>query len=140
MDVADASCSGSQPLDPTTIAVVPNGFSVENAMSLSSSSTYASIPQSDGPMDAQSGNLSLGPQSSQNAGIDLLPYCTTQPPLSREQTIALSDVAGSLREIVFLALAALMDDKARQTLEQAVGQEVTAGIVEFWTDEWVADM
>jgi hypothetical protein len=59
--------------------------------------------------------------------------------LSQDQVIALSDVAGSLKEVVLLALSAAVDEGAKEHLERAVGVEAAAGIVDFWVDEWVAD-
>lgn len=59
--------------------------------------------------------------------------------LSGDQVIALSDVAGSLKELVLLALSSTVDEGAKETLERAVGAEAAAGIVDFWVDEWVAD-
>lgn len=70
--------------------------------------------------------------------MDLLPYCT-YPPMSREQAIGLSDVAGSLREVVILALRARVDVEAREMLVGAVGVDAAEGMVEFWRDEWIAD-
>lgn len=59
--------------------------------------------------------------------------------MSREQAIGLSDVAGSLREVVILALRARVDGEAREMLAGAVGVDAAEGVVEFWRDEWVAD-
>lgn len=70
-----------------------------------------------------------------NAAMDLLPYCT-HPHMSKEQVIGLSDVAGSLREVVLLALRAGVDDSAREVLARAVGAEAAEGIVDFFREEW----
>jgi hypothetical protein len=75
-----------------------------------------------------------------NAVNDLLPYCTTEPPLSQAQVIALSDVVGSLRELVVLALGAASDVAGcMEKLEGAVGLEAAANVVEFFADEWEID-
>ncbi|KAH7563766.1 hypothetical protein BM1_00813 [Bipolaris maydis] len=72
-----------------------------------------------------------------NTVHDLLPYCTTEPPLNEAQVIALSDVVGSLRELVPLALAAAAGDKrSLRKLESAVGKRDAVGVVEFFVDEW----
>ena len=72
-----------------------------------------------------------------NAVNDLVPYCTTEPPLSQAQVIALSDVAGSLRELVVLALSAASGVPGRmEKLEGAVGSQAAVNIVEFFADEW----
>jgi hypothetical protein len=59
--------------------------------------------------------------------------------MSREQVIGLSDVAGSLREVVLLALRARVDKGAREMLARAVGADAAEGLVEFWRGEWIAD-
>ncbi|KAF2001150.1 hypothetical protein P154DRAFT_392891, partial [Amniculicola lignicola CBS 123094] len=76
-----------------------------------------------------------------NAVMDLLPFCTTdqERPLSKEQVIGLSDVAGSLKEVVLLALRASVDGEAARVLEEAVGKERVASVVEFWADEYVVE-
>ncbi|KAF2468254.1 uncharacterized protein BDR25DRAFT_316369 [Lindgomyces ingoldianus] len=79
-------------------------------------------------------------QVTATAVMDLLPFCTSQTQLDNELLIRLSDVAGSLKEIVLLALGGAIDSCMRSTLERAVGPDVSAGIIEFWSDEWVADM
>ncbi|EUC48756.1 hypothetical protein COCMIDRAFT_33830 [Bipolaris oryzae ATCC 44560] len=72
-----------------------------------------------------------------NTVRDLLPYCTTEPPLNEAQVIALSDVVGSLRELVPLALAAAAgDERSVRKLESAVGKRDAVGVVEFFVDEW----
>ncbi|KAF2118276.1 hypothetical protein BDV96DRAFT_381400 [Lophiotrema nucula] len=78
--------------------------------------------------------------SSTNAVEALLPYCTVHTRLTNEQVIAVSDVAGSLKELVMLALGATVDEGQKETLEKAVGVEAADGIMEFFKDEWVADM
>jgi len=68
---------------------------------------------------------------------DLLPYCTTVPPLKESQVIALSDVAGSLQEMVLLALGAVSGESGcGRRLEKAVGDQAAAHIAEFFRDEW----
>ncbi|KAH6879181.1 hypothetical protein BKA58DRAFT_111152 [Alternaria rosae] len=72
-----------------------------------------------------------------NAVNDLLPYCTTEPPLSQAQVIALSDVVGSLRELVVLALGTASGAAGyMEKLEGAVGSRAAVNIVEFFADEW----
>ncbi|KAI4701575.1 hypothetical protein J4E81_003315 [Alternaria sp. BMP 2799] len=72
-----------------------------------------------------------------NAVNDLLPYCTTEPPLSQAQVIALSDVVGSLKELVVLALGAASGvPGSMEKLEGAVGSQAAVNIVEFFADEW----
>lgn len=76
----------------------------------------------------------------QNAVRDLLPYCTMMPPLNQAQVIALSDVAGSLKELAFLALGAVAGDpNCVRTLEGAVGEHTAGSIAEFFMDEWEMD-
>jgi len=71
---------------------------------------------------------------------DLLPYCTTESSLNEAQVIALSDVVGSLKELVLLALCAASGDMgSMQKLEGAVGQQSAANIVNFFADEWEID-
>lgn len=68
---------------------------------------------------------------------DVLPYCTTEPPLTHEQVIALSDVAGSVKELVLLALTAAAGDRAStEKITAAVGQTTTHNIIDFFVDEW----
>ncbi|USP77238.1 hypothetical protein yc1106_04512 [Curvularia clavata] len=67
----------------------------------------------------------------------LLPYCTTEPPLSTTQVIALSDIVGSLRELVLLALAAAAGDaESMGRLEGALGRQGAVAVVEFFEGEW----
>jgi len=71
---------------------------------------------------------------------DLLPYCTTESSLNEAQVIALSDVVGSLKELVLLALCAASGDMgSMQKLEGAVGQQSAANIVDFFAYEWEID-
>lgn len=58
--------------------------------------------------------------------------------MTQEQVIALSDLAGSLKEVMMLALRAQMDERIMVDLARAVGEEAAAGIVEFFGDEWEA--
>jgi hypothetical protein len=72
-----------------------------------------------------------------SAVTDILPYCTTEPPLRQEQIIALSDIAGSVKELVLLALGAEAGDAVcAGKMEGAVGAETTGSIVEFFAAEW----
>ncbi|KAI8939912.1 hypothetical protein NX059_003641 [Plenodomus lindquistii] len=76
----------------------------------------------------------------QNAVSDLLPYCTMGPPLNEAQVIALSDAAGSLRELVLLSLGAFAGDPSCvRRLEGAVGRQAAGNIAEFFMDEWEID-
>ncbi|KAH9879312.1 hypothetical protein J1614_002751 [Plenodomus biglobosus] len=76
----------------------------------------------------------------QDAVSDLLPYCTMMPPLNQAQVIALSDVAGSLKELALLALGAVTGDPhCVRKLEGAVGEHTAGSIAEFFMDEWEMD-
>jgi hypothetical protein len=67
----------------------------------------------------------------------LLPYCTTGPSLRQDQVIALSDIVGSLKELVLLVQgAATGDAKCEEKLVGAVGTETASNIVRFFVDEW----
>jgi hypothetical protein len=73
----------------------------------------------------------------ENAVTDILPYCTTEPPLRQDQVIALSDVVGSIRELVLLGLSAAGGDvSSSDNLVDAVGTETAINIVEFFVGEW----
>lgn len=73
----------------------------------------------------------------ESAVKDILPYCTTEPPLRQEQVIALSDVAGSVKELVLLALGTAAGDAGcAERMEGAVGSETAGSIVEFFAEEW----
>jgi hypothetical protein len=73
----------------------------------------------------------------ENVVVSLLPYSTMEPPLRQEQVIALSDVVGSLKELVVLALGAAAGDVAcADRLENAVGTTTASNIVEFFVEEW----
>jgi hypothetical protein len=74
--------------------------------------------------------------ASPNAAIDLLRWCTADMPLNNEQVIALSDVAGSLKELMMLALTAKVDEGASEQLIRAVGEDATAGTL-FATQDLV---
>ncbi|KAF2750643.1 hypothetical protein M011DRAFT_523636 [Sporormia fimetaria CBS 119925] len=71
--------------------------------------------------------------------MGLLPWCTTNFRLANEQAIALSDVGGSLKEVMLVALAARVDEAAREAMELALGAEAAAGVVEFFSAEFVMD-
>jgi hypothetical protein len=72
-----------------------------------------------------------------NVVRDLLPYCTIESPLNEAQVIALSDVVGSLRELVLLALSGASGDRGSvEKLEGAVGQRAAKNIIDFFVDEW----
>jgi hypothetical protein len=77
------------------------------------------------------------PRPLESAVTDILPYCTTEPPLLQEQVIALSDVAGSVKELVLLALGAASGDAGcAEKMEGAVGVVAMGTIVEFFAEEW----
>jgi hypothetical protein len=58
----------------------------------------------------------------------------------QDQVIALSDVVGSLKELVLLALGASAGDEVCvDKLECAVGSETASNIMEFFVDEWEVD-
>jgi hypothetical protein len=72
-----------------------------------------------------------------NAVTDILPYCTTEPPLRQDQVIALSDVVGNIKELVLLAMGAAAGDvESVDKMKGAVGPETTKNIVEFFAEEW----
>lgn len=73
-----------------------------------------------------------------SAVTSLLPYCTAEVPLSNSQVIAITDVAGSLKELMLLALRAKAGDEGcASRLESALGSDqVTTGIVDFFSDEY----
>lgn len=73
-----------------------------------------------------------------SAVTTLLPYCTAEAPLSNSQVIAITDVAGSLKELVMLALRIKAgDEEGLRRLEGALGSEqVMAGLVDFFGDEF----
>jgi hypothetical protein len=74
-----------------------------------------------------------------SAVTTLLPYCTAKVPLNDGQVIAVTDVAGSLKELVLLALGAKDgDEECLSRLEGALGSEqtVVTGIVHFFSDEF----
>jgi len=73
----------------------------------------------------------------ESAVTDILPYCTTEPPLKQEQIIALSDVVGSVGELVVLALGAAEGNRAcADSMARAVGAAAAGSIVDFFTEEW----
>jgi hypothetical protein len=77
------------------------------------------------------------PHLPESAVTDILPYCTTEPPLRQEHVIALSDIAGSMKELVLLALGvAAGDARCAEKMESAVGAETTGSFVDFFADEW----
>jgi hypothetical protein len=72
--------------------------------------------------------------------LALLATSTTSTPLTRDQILALSDEAGSLRELVLLALGAGAGEPGCVArLVHAVGEEGAQAVVEFWGDEWVVE-
>lgn len=71
--------------------------------------------------------------------LGLLPWCTSDGRLRDDQAIALSDVGGSLKEIMLVALAAVVDEGARDGIERAVGSAAAATVIEFWNEEYAVD-
>ncbi|KAF2013398.1 hypothetical protein BU24DRAFT_236777 [Aaosphaeria arxii CBS 175.79] len=71
---------------------------------------------------------------------DLLPWCTATGRLSEPQVIALSDVAGSLKELMLLSLRAIKEEGTRQAVESLLGPELARCVIEFWAEEWIADV
>ena len=67
---------------------------------------------------------------------NLLPYCTVEMPLNEQQVIGLSDVAGSLKEVMLLAMRARTNEQYAMHLGDAVGVQSLGGIVDFFTDEF----
>ncbi|KAF1932184.1 uncharacterized protein M421DRAFT_89531 [Didymella exigua CBS 183.55] len=73
-----------------------------------------------------------------SAVTTLLPYCTADVPLNESQVLAVTDVAGSLKELVLLALGA-KDGGAEcaSRLRSALGSEqAVAGILDFFSGEF----
>ncbi|KAF9735817.1 hypothetical protein PMIN06_002181 [Paraphaeosphaeria minitans] len=114
-------------------------------------SSQSSIAQLDGPQDHRSRThtYTLPPSlttpqlrakpnnhSAKSAYRDLLPYCTADTLLTEQQVVRLSDVAGSLREVVVLAVRARMDERAAGVLREALGEGGARGVVEFWEEEF----
>jgi hypothetical protein len=76
-------------------------------------------------------------ETPRSAVTDVLPYCTTEPPLTQEQVITLSDVAGSVKELVLLALTAAAGDRvSTERINAALGQNTANNIIDFFLDEW----
>ncbi|KAF1975204.1 hypothetical protein BU23DRAFT_552612 [Bimuria novae-zelandiae CBS 107.79] len=110
----------------------------------------ALLPQLDGPQDyrprmvpsttphaaAPARGSGTSAHLPKTAYRDLLPYCTTEMPLNEQQVIGLSDVAGSLKEVMLLALRARMDERCAEELVMAVGEDAMRGIVDFFGDEF----
>ncbi|KAF2806651.1 uncharacterized protein BDZ99DRAFT_347930, partial [Mytilinidion resinicola] len=69
----------------------------------------------------------------------LLPYCTKRGVLNEADITNLAEVAGSLRELVAMALRGEVDALGRDVLEGAMGVEMAQGVREFWGEEWVVD-
>jgi len=83
--------------------------------------------------------LPIQPQNSAPAqtGANLLRHCTAGPPLSESQVIAISDVVGSLKELVLLIHAAQAGDgESEKKLVDALGFEAASDVVAFFGDEW----
>ena len=68
----------------------------------------------------------------------LLPHCTVERPLDESQVISLTDAAGSLQELVLLALGAKDGDEAclNVFLEALGSEQAVAGVVDFFCDEF----
>lgn len=86
---------------------------------------------------ASQGPLDTTHRAHASTVTDILPYCTTEPPLTQEQVIAISDIAGSLQELALLALSAATGDTARENkLIHAVGPIAASNIADFFIGEW----
>jgi hypothetical protein len=70
--------------------------------------------------------------------LSLLPYVTNRGHLSEADITNIAEVAGSLRELVSLAIWGEVDSMGRDKLEESMG-EVAQGVREFWGAEWVVD-
>jgi hypothetical protein len=68
----------------------------------------------------------------------LLPHCTVERPLDESQVISLTDAAGSLQELVLLALGAKDGDESYlNAFWDALGSDqAVAGVVDFFCDEF----
>ena len=75
-------------------------------------------------------------RTSKTAFKDILPYCTSELPLTQDQVIALSDIAGNIKGVMLLALHAKLNEHVAKILVNAVGQEAAKGIVDFFSDEF----
>lgn len=73
-----------------------------------------------------------------SAVATLLSHCTVEIPLNQSQVIALTDVAGSMKELVILALGAKDGgEESLGSLKSALGSdEAVAGVVDFFSDEF----
>ncbi|KAF2253183.1 hypothetical protein BU26DRAFT_601355 [Trematosphaeria pertusa] len=67
---------------------------------------------------------------------DLLPFCTVGAPLNEGQLVGLSDIAGSLKEVMLLALQAQRDEGVKADMARAVGGQAAMEIIEFFGDEF----
>lgn len=76
--------------------------------------------------------------SPNSAVTSLLPFCTVNKTLDDSQVIAVTDIAGSLKELALLALRAKDgDEESMSSLEGALGSEQgMTGVVDFFTDEF----
>jgi hypothetical protein len=74
-----------------------------------------------------------------NDALGLLPWCTSEGRLRNDQAIALSDVGGSLKEVMLVALTAAVNDGAKEEIERAVGGAAAAAVIEFWNEEYAVD-
>ncbi|KAJ8117280.1 hypothetical protein OPT61_g1496 [Boeremia exigua] len=77
-------------------------------------------------------------EAASSAVATLLPHCTADIPLNESQVISITDVAGSLKELVLLALGAKEGDgECVGKLQSALGSEqAVAGLVDFFSDEY----
>ncbi|KAF3039309.1 hypothetical protein E8E12_000511 [Didymella heteroderae] len=76
--------------------------------------------------------------AAESAVTTLLPYCSADVALNGSQVIAVTDVAGSLKELVLLALGAKNgNEDCMHVLRSALGgEQISAGIVDFFSDEF----
>ncbi|KAJ9648387.1 hypothetical protein H2199_001241 [Coniosporium tulheliwenetii] len=94
------------------------------------------------------------PQKLPNAAMELLPFCTTSPPMRQETVIRLTDLFSSLRDLAVVGevgegVDESGDGRDGRSVERAeelvrglvelLGEEEAKAAVEFWKEEWVAE-
>ena len=57
-------------------------------------------------------------------------------PLNEQQIIGLSDIAGSLKEVMLLGMRAQTHESYAMQIENVVGADAMRGIVDFFRDEF----
>jgi hypothetical protein len=90
------------------------------------------------------------PSGTPRGGFDMLPFCTNTPPLSMEETVALSDAFADLKDVAQGALAQLEQsdtvddgsvgqDPRDSRLDDALGNHRAPNVCSFFAEEWVAE-